>query len=63
MEAKFDESYSTPKTSRVWPIITSTAVCGTIGALISFVTNCTLAEISTNAFFSLYFGLFFIFIG
>jgi len=36
---------------------------GTIGVLVSWVVNCTLAEISLNSFFSLYFGILFAGIG
>ena len=34
-----------------------------IGALISFVVNCTLIEISLSPFFSFYFGLLFMAVG
>ncbi|KAA0153354.1 hypothetical protein FNF27_02796 [Cafeteria roenbergensis] len=43
-----------------WP---STAAGALVGALISWITNSTLMEISINSFFAFYFGFLFLFIG
>jgi hypothetical protein len=41
----------------------ASAVCGAlIGVFCSFVTNCTLVEISINPFFAIYFGVMFLII-
>jgi len=65
MEKEYDDEYDYvhKKPSIMMPLVASSIVTGLIGAMISFITNCTLAEISTNAFFSLYFGMFFIVVG
>ena len=38
-------------------------VGGFLGIVVSVVVNCTLVEISINAFFSVYFGILFIVVG
>merc|ERR1719305_703090 len=43
--------------------ITAALIGMGIGALISFVVNCTLIEISLSPFFSFYFGLLFMAVG
>jgi len=63
MESKYNDSYNPSTPESKLPLILSTLLFGVIGSLVSFITNCTLAEISISAFFSLYFGLFFILIG
>lgn len=43
--------------------VASAAVGACIGAFISWIVNCTLVEISVNAFFSIYFGVLFVVVG
>merc|ERR1719265_2404142 len=44
-------------------IFISVLVGAILGIMVSWVTNCTLAEISLNKFFSVYFGILFAAIG
>jgi len=46
--------------SSAWKYSISVVVGALIGVLISFTVNCTLVEISINAFFAIYFGVLFI---
>jgi len=48
--------------SPAWKYSVSAVVGAVIGVLISFMVNCTLVEISINAFFAVYFGILFILI-
>lgn len=63
MESKYDDNYSSSGSESKMPLIISTIMFGITGSMVSFITNCTLAEISISAFFSLYFGIFFLLIG
>jgi uncharacterized membrane protein YfcA len=49
---------------QVTPTFIASAIVGAcLGAFISWIVNCTLVEISVNAFFSIYFGVLFVVVG
>ena len=47
----------------VWHVVSSVFGGIVLGIVVSWVVNCTLAEISFNTFFSVYFGILFTAIG
>lgn len=47
----------------LWRAVLSAVVGVILGIVISLIVNCTLLEISLNAFFATYFGLLFVIVG